>query len=271
MNATSVFDILAQTYDVDFTTSRIGQLQRKRVRHFLTMLLNTMNRPLQILEINCGTGEDALWLASLGHTVVATDASALMIEKAKNKLQNDQNNISNISFLQCSFDQLAGEFEESKFDLVFSNFGGLNCVNENALQQLSNDLSAITKAEGNIFFVIMAKQCIWEILYYGIKGKFTTAFRRRKNQLNFKIDEEQLPIHYYSPGRIKKIFGISFHYRNKKPVGLFIPPSYLEKQFELRTNMLQRLNGWEEKFSPAVLSDLADHYCISFTKTTAKK
>ena len=271
MRATAVFDILAQTYDVDFTASQIGQLQRKRVHHLLTALLNKMNRPLKILEINCGTGEDAIWLASLGHTVVATDASATMIEKAKNKLQNDNNSRVTVSFFQCPFHKLTHVFAQEEFDLVFSNFGGLNCVNESALQQLSIDLASLTKTNGNIFLVLMARHCLWEILYYGIKGKFKTAFRRSRKNLNFVIDEEQVPVYYYSSGEIKKIFGNTFQYQNKKPVGLFIPPSYLEKQFEKRVNKLQQLNRWEEKFSPALLSDLADHYYISFTKITAKK
>jgi ubiquinone/menaquinone biosynthesis C-methylase UbiE len=271
MNANAVFDILAKTYDVDFTTSQIGQLQRKRVRTFLTRLLNEMNRPLKILEINCGTGEDALWLSSLGHAVVATDASAAMIEKANSKLSNNNEGSSNINFLQCSFHQLAHIFKEDQFDLVFSNFGGLNCVSEEVLMHLSNDLSTLTKNDGQLFFVIMPKNCLWEILYYSIKGKFKTAFRRRNSSIDFAIDKEQVPVYYYSPGKLKKLFNTAFQCLNKKPVGLFIPPSYLEKQFGYRTKQLNRLNRWEEKCSPAALASFADHYCISFIKTLAKK
>jgi ubiquinone/menaquinone biosynthesis C-methylase UbiE len=82
----SPFDILAETYDADFTQSQIGKLQRERVWKFLQAILQTLGRPLKILEINCGTGEDALRLAAMGHNIVATDASEIMIEKAQQKL-----------------------------------------------------------------------------------------------------------------------------------------------------------------------------------------
>lgn len=270
MNVATVFDTLAQNYDVDFTTSRIGQLQRKRVHFFLTAVLNRMNRPLKILEINCGTGEDALWLASLGHNVTATDASSVMIEKAKAKLQQSLT-VPGVKFLQCPFNELINEFGNEKFDLIFSNFGGLNCIDANALKQLSNDLSGLTKENGELFFVIMAKYCAWEIAYYCMKAKFKTAFRKIKKQTGFAIDKTTMPVYYYSPGEIKKIFSRQFNYNNKKPVGFFIPPSYLENHFKTREKQLQRLNRWEEKFPPGVLAGFADHYCISFTKTANAK
>ena len=40
INAASPFDILASSYDADFTVSTIGQLQRERVWHYLQALLN---------------------------------------------------------------------------------------------------------------------------------------------------------------------------------------------------------------------------------------
>jgi SAM-dependent methyltransferase len=270
MSTTAVFDMLAKNYDVDFTTSRIGQLQRTRVRHFLMPVLNKKGTPLKILEINCGTGEDALWLSSLGHTVIATDASAVMIEKAKAKQAYNAGDNNAVDFLQCSFSELIDMFPNEKFDLIFSDFGGLNCVDENALTTLSHDLSILTNESSHIFFVIMARYCAWEIGYYTLKGQFKTAFRRT-TKINFTIDKEQMPVYYYGPRTVKKIFNKKFEYVNKKPVGLFIPPSYLENYFQKHTKQLQRFNHWEENCCPAALSAFADHYCITFTKTAAKK
>ena len=270
MNAATIFDVLAQNYDVEFTTSRIGQLQRNRVRFFLTALLNKMNRPLKILEMNCGTGEDALWLASLGHTVTAADASAVMIDKAKTKLQQTAS-LPGVQFFQCPFHELANEFKNERFDLVFSNFGGLNCIDSTAMTILSKDLSSLLKENGELFFVIMAKYCAWEIGYHCLKAKFTIALRRIKKQTDFIIDKTMMPVYYYSPGTVRKLFSQQFNYENKKPVGIFIPPSYLEYHFKAREKQLQRLNRWEEKCSLEAFAAFADHYCISFTKSVNTK
>ena len=38
-----------------------------------------------MLELGCGTGEDAVWLAQHGLTVTATDASSAMLEQTRRK------------------------------------------------------------------------------------------------------------------------------------------------------------------------------------------
>ena len=267
MGSTAVFDILAQNYDADFTTSPIGRLQRERVWFYLTPLLNEAGRSLRILEINCGTGEDALRLASLGHSVMATDASAVMIEKAKTKLNNLANGSSDIEFKISSFDELPDLVADDKFDLVFSNFGGLNCIDEQALEKLSSNLLALTAANAKIFFVLLSPYCLWEIFYYGIRVKFKTAFRRFKRLANFTVKDQTMPVYYYSPGRITRIFRQAFNLIEKHPVGLFIPPSYLEEKFRNNKKKLEKVNKREQRFSPVALSSFADHYCIIFKKT----
>ncbi|MEP6673920.1 MAG: methyltransferase domain-containing protein [Ferruginibacter sp.] len=264
-NAASPFDIAARTYDVDFTHSGIGQLQRERVWKFLTSLLEKTKRPLQVLEINCGTGEDALRLAGDGHTVIATDASAPMIAIAKEKL-NAAYTTAAVVFEVCAFDELASRFDKQKFDLVYSNFGGLNCIDKKALSKLSNQLSDLLQPDGQLVFVIMGSKCLWEIFYNTVRGKFRTATRRWRSNAAFTINGLTIPVYYYSPRKIKKIFSPLFARQEQHPVGLFIPPSYLENKFAASPSRLQRLNRLEKKWDHASLADLADHYFISFKK-----
>ncbi len=84
MNRATTFNVLAGTYDTAFTESLIGQAQRRVSYKWLQPLL--AGKPgMQLLEINCGTGADACWIASQGHSVVATDGSPAMIDKARQK------------------------------------------------------------------------------------------------------------------------------------------------------------------------------------------
>jgi len=80
------FDDLAKDYDVGFTESAIGKMQRNRVWHFLGHRILSSEKS-KILEVNCGTGVDAIWLADKGHEVLATDISPEMIERASSKFQ----------------------------------------------------------------------------------------------------------------------------------------------------------------------------------------
>src|SRR5215207_1287969 len=116
------FDVIAPEYDDVFSRSLIGRYQRNVTRKYLQRFL-TGRKKLKILEINCGTGEDAFWLASLGHTVVATDKSEGMISAAQNKISDLKS--SNLQFTVCAFNELETLYAGGGFDLVLSNFSGL--------------------------------------------------------------------------------------------------------------------------------------------------
>ena len=81
----ALFDSAAQYYDEAFTNTDIGTLQRTRVQNYLSSILP--NNSLNILELNCGTGADAIWFAKKGHKVLATDISEKMIEIAQLKVE----------------------------------------------------------------------------------------------------------------------------------------------------------------------------------------
>ena len=81
------FDTYAQSYDDHFTNSLIGKAQRFQVYQKLLNQVSFLWK--SVLEINCGTGEDALWLAKHATTVLATDISQGMIDVAKNKSSNN--------------------------------------------------------------------------------------------------------------------------------------------------------------------------------------
>lgn len=254
------FDVMAETYDHDFSFSQIGKLQREAVWTRLLPLLNSYKRPLRILEINCGTGVDALRLATLGHYVTATDASAVMIQEAGKKITFEVKD--NLHFLQLSFSERSGYSFAQPFDIVFSNFGGLNCIDEKALQQLNNDLAKITNPNAALFFVVMGKFCLWETAWHLLTIKPATAFRRLKGQASFAVNGNSMPIYYYSPHSFSKLFNNYYHCYNHA-VGLFVPPSYLESFFLKHPSTLSYLDKLEKRFSNREwMSHFADHYCI---------
>src|SRR5690348_11622808 len=56
----SAFDGKAHDYDADFTATGLGSVLRVRVWDRLAVLFAGRER---LLELGCGTGEDAVWLA----------------------------------------------------------------------------------------------------------------------------------------------------------------------------------------------------------------
>ncbi|HRF97071.1 MAG TPA: class I SAM-dependent methyltransferase, partial [Aggregatilineales bacterium] len=83
MTATPAFDPTAHAYDAEFTDQLLGKWLREQV-----WIHTPFTAPMTILELGCGTGEDARHFADMGISVLATDASGEMIAVARAKNAN---------------------------------------------------------------------------------------------------------------------------------------------------------------------------------------
>jgi SAM-dependent methyltransferase len=250
------FDVLAPTYDSDFTETTIAQYLRKRVHgHLLSLFKNGQN----ILEMGCGTGEDALFMAQHGIYITATDYSQQMLNITSQKTQHTQRvktQLQDLNHLQLS----------EPFDGAYSNFGALNCVaNREAFVQR---LAPHIREGGYVAFGVMAKTCVWEILWHGLHLEFKIAFRRFK-PASFQPDETSTPITVYCPTPKELIadFAPYFECVNLKPLGVFLPPTAGYAVVEKRPRLLKTLLQWDENTKEqGALAPFADHYWIVFRK-----
>lgn len=253
------FDAFAVDYDREFSFGCIGKLQRARVWRFLDRDLNPTKK-LSILEINCGTGIDALYLAKKGHSVLATDISAEMIQVAKHQTHE------NLRFEVCSFQELSTRFQVAQFDMVFSNFAGLNCVDTKELSSLNNSLSRLLKPGGKFIAVLLGKHCWMERLYFQFKGNSEAAKRRLSRSEALLNEQTTQSVWCYDTDELKEIFD-AFQLKRSRPIGLFIPPSYFEKWISTRMILLKSLFGMEILCANSSIgSNYADHIYLSFQK-----
>ena len=258
------FDLLAENYDVEFTESAIGRMQRAQVIKYIDSL--EFNNPnAKILEINCGTGTDALYFSKRGLNITATDISEEMVAITVKKAAGEQQRI---RILQCNMLDIGSVFKNEEFDLIFSNFGGLNCISPSDYQHFAGVIYQQLKPGGQLIGVIMPRFCLWESIYFFAKFKFRTGIRRwpvKETIITFK--EASFPIWYYNPGQFSGFFNKSFIIRSIKPIGMFIPPSYLNGYFSRHPRLLKILGKIESKIENiSLLSAYADHYLINLIK-----
>ena len=83
----AAFNVQSQIFDDLYRGNQIIQYKRKRVREHL---LKWLDPGATILELNAGTGEDAIFLAQEGFHIHATDISSGMQDKLKEKLANQR-------------------------------------------------------------------------------------------------------------------------------------------------------------------------------------
>ena len=257
------FDNYAEQYDSDFTKSSIGSIQRGQVRRAMKAFLA---KPKSVMEINCGTGEDAIWMSSLGHQVLATDISEKMIEVAKRK-QDSRMDIKDLRFKRAGFFELKETVKAERFDLIFSNFGGLNCIGLEDTRKLSEHFNVFTKENGFLMLVYMSRSCLWERLYFRYKGDLENARRRTKKEAQYvDVEGAKLAVWYYNPKEIVSLFSDSFELVKVRPIGLFVPPSYMEGFFRKRKRMLSSLTVMDKLMGLEAWSKYADHFVIVLKK-----
>ena len=125
MEAAQVYwDSAADSYEEVFSGTLIGKTRRDAVWRELQRLFGAGKR---VLEINCGTGLDAVFLAEQGVELLACDISPRMVELARRHAA-DRGVGDRVEFVALANENLGALGDRSLFDGAFSNFSGLNCL-----------------------------------------------------------------------------------------------------------------------------------------------
>jgi ubiquinone/menaquinone biosynthesis C-methylase UbiE len=241
--AAAAFSKQAAIFDCTYGSDTIIQYKRKRVRDHVMKFLPPQSH---ILELNAGTGDDAVYFAQQGHIVHATDISTgmqeMLIKKIKqNKLENK------ITHELCSFADLENLQHQGPYDCIFSNFAGLNCTNE--LEKVLSSFFFLLKPGGLVTLVVLPEFCLWEFMLL-FKGKFKTAFRRFTGSKGSKahIEGEYFRCWYYNPSIIKKHLNNSFDTLRIEGLCTLVPPSYMQGFAEKHPKLYRFLEKKENKW-----------------------
>ncbi|PSG90612.1 class I SAM-dependent methyltransferase [Aurantibacter aestuarii] len=254
---TNSFDVASNTYDITFTYSKVGMAQRQIVYKHLDVVFKT-NKTLKILELNCGTGYDALQFAKKGHHVLATDISSRMISVCQNK-----NKLKNLEFKTLDINAISQTDFSNKFDIIFSNFGGLNCLSSAEIHQFFKNASQLLSDKGKLILVIMPKLCIWERLYFSLKNEFKKAKRRQTNDfIQANVNGVKVKTWYYNPQDLIALSHSTYNINTLKPIGLTVPPSYLEQSFLSSKFCLSLFKFLDSIFTHKRFATYADHFLM---------
>ena len=267
------FDALADTYDQTFTFSRIGRAQRGEV----TREMDRVFRPGQrVLEINCGTGVDALHLATRGVAVLACDVAPRMIEVARqraDKARLEGHLQAPIEFRVLAIERIgllrAASFD-AQFDGALSNFSGLNCVAE--LSAVARDLAMLLKPGARVVLCLFGGFCAWEVLWYLGHGNPGKAFRRLRtgNALVKLAVGEDVPVRYFSVRELCRRFSPHFRLESWKGVGVAVPPTYMEawaQRFPNVLNLAAYADRWLGRCP--LMRAMSDHVLMTFERSMA--
>jgi ubiquinone/menaquinone biosynthesis C-methylase UbiE len=261
--AGAAFDRIAQDYDQVFTNTLIGRAQRDAVWKVLTRTFRANDK---VLELNCGTGEDALFLAGNGISVFALDASPQMIASAERRLHHNSPENPPV-FCELPTERIGELHPETQFDGAFSNFSGLNCIAD--LRPVASSLASLVKQNGRLLLCFSTRFCLIEIVYYLAVGQWRKALRRCKGYTEVTIDGAQFTVYYPTLREIRRSFAPDFRLDSCTGIGVAVPPSYLEGWARRHPRLFLLLGSLEGLLAAVpVLRSTGDHVLFCFEKVS---
>lgn len=255
MSERFAFDTIAGTYDETFTSVCIASLMRQAVWRRADAAFPAGS---SILELNCGTGEDAIHMAMRGVHVLATDISGEMLRVTREKIA--AHGVSRlVETAQVAWEDL-DTLPEECFDGALSDFGGLNCVHD--LESIAAALARRLRPGSLVLLCVMGPVALWEWLWFGLRLQPSKAFRRLRRNPQWR----GIPLRYPSSFTLARAFSGRFRVRRVSAIGILLPPC-LESISQRYPRFIAALNRWERRLeSVPPLAWLADHYLLELER-----
>lgn len=213
-----------------------------------------------VLELAAGTGADAVFLVERGYRVHATDLAGGMVAETQRKIIR-RGLADRMTAQQVSFTELE-RVTGGPYDLVFSNFGGLNCIPD--LRAMTRGLPRVLKPGGFVTLVVMPPVCPWEI-GQALRGDFKTAFRRlHRGGVMARVASAHFTTYYFRPGQVLRALGPGYRRVAVRGLSVFSPPPYLEKFARSHPTLFRRLTRLDERLGAwPVVNTMGDFFIVT--------
>jgi SAM-dependent methyltransferase len=247
VSTTALFERLAPRYDELWTGTAIGRAQRNAVWRVIDGLFHAGDR---VLDVGCGTGEDAAHLMARGISVCAVDSSPAMVAVARARgIEAEVVRAEELGNAPMNRGAADTSVYATSCDGAISNFGALNCVQEVA--RVARTLGTLVRPGGYVAICTIGRFCAWESFYYGARLNLKKAFRRMPGRAG--------DVYYPTVRQLRADFAPEFELLYWTGIGMLVPPSYVKLPARI-VNFLARF----ERLT--VLRSCADHRLLVFKR-----
>lgn len=251
LDTARAFDAVASHYDAAYGPQGNAVMTWMRGES-LELLKATFPHGSSLLEIGCGTGEEAVALARAGRSVLATDISPKMAAIAQAKAQaaglGDR-----VTALATSAGGVGSLQPTSPFDGAYASFGALNC--EPHLERLGAALTRLIRPGGAFVCSVMGRYCPFEMAWFLLHGRLRLAFRRLDPswQSASVAGPESVVAHvvtrYLTVKDLKRALSSTFAVEQTRSLPLLLPPPYLDGVFQKYRGLFDVLEPVERHLS----------------------
>jgi ubiquinone/menaquinone biosynthesis C-methylase UbiE len=252
------FDSVADDYDGPRGNNDLIQDMRLEIWRWLKM---TFSPGAHLIDLGCGTGLDAVHLASAGMQVTATDWSPMMVQRTRQRAAARELT-GRVRAIALGAHELERLEESAGFDGAYSNFGPLNCVPD--LAHVSNECARLLKPGGALVFTVIGRLCPWEVAHYLRRRRFARVrVRFARGPVAVSMNNRTIWTRYYGPREFYRAFSTQFKLEHFRGLCVFAPPPYLAaireghfRWYEYLWRMDRRMAGWP------ILRGCGDHFLM---------
>ena len=262
----AAFDAIASRYDDMFSAAANPLIAMMRAR-VMRAVDRYFPEPATLLEIGCGTGEDALALLERGHDVIACDPAPSMIATARAKVAATRDRAAPIEFVHGTVETIADTWSARgrAVDGVFSNFAPLNC--ELSLAPLRLLLERSLRRGGRFIAVVLPQFCPLEVALFMARAEPRAALRRFRRAAIADVEGQRFAMKYYGATDFDRALGTGFQRVETRSLGLFLPPLGFGNAFARVPGLLTALGAVEDRVSGLPgLRRMGDHVLLVYER-----
>jgi SAM-dependent methyltransferase len=191
-----------------------------------------------VLDVGCGTGIDAVFLAQRGIRLMGLDSSPTMLAQSRAKLAAAE--LEDLVDLRVMDIARIGSLPPAAFDGIICAFAALSTIA--ALDEFAASAAHLLVPRGILVVHLLNRWSLWEWLGLLRSGRFGAARRLGRNPVRvFMIGGRPVPHYLHHPGAAYAHFQSRFALRRAYGIGILRPPHTVKRIPSVIVGGLDRL------------------------------